>query len=114
MQFDAMAALGDEVQRKKNVAYHVAGHAHWVGLKVRADIESESLSSSRWLKSLARQAMFLTYAIGSLGMVHANRNMPAFRRAFRTPQKVGLSLMLPIGAYGASMLACMLLPNISI
>jgi hypothetical protein len=34
MEFDPYASLSDEMLRKKTVAYHIAGHAHWVGLKV--------------------------------------------------------------------------------
>eukprot|EP01047_Picozoa_sp_COSAG01_P123208 COSAG01_NODE_52124_length_349_cov_0.620000_1_plen_44_part_00 len=34
MEFDPYASLSDEMLRKKKVAYHIAGHAHWVGLKV--------------------------------------------------------------------------------
>jgi hypothetical protein len=44
--------------------------------------------------------LFLTFSLSSAAMVMANRSYPAFRHAFRAPQKAGMSLMLPIGAYG--------------
>ena len=77
-RFDSHATMQVQMQRRKEVKYLMAGHAHWEGLK--------------WLAA--------SYAVTAVGLVVANQRVPAFRTAMHLPQKVGISLMPPIGVYG--------------
>ena len=76
-RFDSHATMQEQMQRRKEVKYLMAGHAHWEGLK--------------WLLA--------SYAVTAVGLVVANQRVPAFRTAMHLPQKVGVSMMPPIGVY---------------
>ena len=77
-RFDSHATMQEQMKRRQEVKYLMAGHAHWQGLK--------------WLAA--------SYAVTAVGLVVANQRVPAFRTAMHLPQKVGVSLMPPIGVYG--------------
>jgi hypothetical protein len=80
LAYDPDASPTEQAIRKKTVAWEVSGHAHWVGLK----------------------SMFFTYAMTGTALAAANATQPWFRTLVRAPQKAGLSIMLPIAAYGFS------------
>jgi hypothetical protein len=80
LAYNPDASPTEQALRKKTVAWEISGHAHWVGLK----------------------SMFFTYAMTGAALTAANATQPWFRTILRAPQKVGLSLMLPIAAYGFS------------
>ena len=104
-KFDPHATGEAELMRRRSVAYHISGHAHWEGIKVRQPPPPEVAvavcrRSQPCVSVSSPQSLFLCFTITGVGIIYANRNFAGFRHALRAPQKAGLSLMPPIGMYG--------------